>query len=77
MQGAGQRCRGTSSQTASGNVPTNIHAYRTSSFHQSNHLATQMIEPIYEQPRRKVHFKHFNSLTRSSDILYVAVIIKK
>lgn len=56
MQGGAQRCRGTSSQITTGIAPTNIRAYRTPSFHQSNHLSAQTNEPIYEQPRRKVHF---------------------
>uniref|UniRef100_A0A0R3RR22 non-specific serine/threonine protein kinase n=1 Tax=Elaeophora elaphi TaxID=1147741 RepID=A0A0R3RR22_9BILA len=58
MQGAAQRCRGTSSQIATGSAPTNIHAYRTSSFHQSNHLSAQTNEPIYEQPKRKGVLEH-------------------
>ncbi|VBB27641.1 unnamed protein product [Acanthocheilonema viteae] len=57
MQGAAQRCRNTSSQIT-GNASTNILAYRTSAFHQSNHLSTQTNEPIYEQPRRKGVLEH-------------------
>ncbi|KAK6111882.1 Protein kinase domain family protein [Brugia pahangi] len=51
MQGAVQRGRDMSSHTSNAsNIRT---AYRTSSVHQSNHLSTQMNEPLYEQPKRK------------------------
>uniref|UniRef100_A0A1I8ESZ4 non-specific serine/threonine protein kinase n=2 Tax=Wuchereria bancrofti TaxID=6293 RepID=A0A1I8ESZ4_WUCBA len=53
MEATVQRGRDTSSQTATNNA-SNIRApYRTSSIHQSNHLSTEMNEPLYEQPKRK------------------------
>uniref|UniRef100_A0A8R1XVP2 Protein kinase domain-containing protein n=1 Tax=Onchocerca volvulus TaxID=6282 RepID=A0A8R1XVP2_ONCVO len=53
MQRAAQRYHETSSQITSSGTSTNTRAYRTSSFHQNNHISTQTNEPIYEQPRRK------------------------
>ncbi|VDO43221.1 unnamed protein product, partial [Onchocerca flexuosa] len=53
IQRASPRYHETSSQITSGGASTNTRAYRTSSFHQNNHISTQTNEPIYEQPRKK------------------------